>query len=111
MSENQQNFGSFSSLELLEFMMKFDSYEEMKKGVIDGFLEFKDHVSNMIKNFKDLYNEYLFPNLFSSVQVKIELCAAHETVLSCTIGDKDSGTVINKALDDVHKHMKETEAE
>ena len=109
--EGKQQYGSFGNKDLFEFMVQFDNVDDMKKGVIDGVIEFKHHIENMTENVRDLFREYLFPNLFNSVQVKIELRVAHEVMMSATIGDENSDAIIAAALDNMHKEIKEMEKE
>lgn len=109
--EGEQQYGSFSNKDLFEFMSQYNSAADVTAGVINGVLEFKQHITNMADNVRDLYREYLFPNLISSVQVKIEMCAAHDTLMRVVIGDEDSDAVVSRAFDNLHKEMKETEKE
>lgn len=109
--EGEQQHGTFSNKDLCEYMMQFNSPHELHAGIVNGVLEYKHHIMNMIDNIRDLYHEYLFPNLFSSVQIKIEICAAHDTLMRAVIGDENSDAVVSRALDNMHKEMEEMEKE
>lgn len=100
--EGKQQLGSFSNKDLIDFMSQYNSVDELQAGVINGVLEFKHHIMNMADNVRDLFKEYLFPNLINSVQIKIEMRAAHDNWFKAVIGDDNSDAVVSKAFDNLH---------